>query len=82
MYPSSNAHQENAGSAMDEQQRRRTIAYFERLGPERVRLYTRVDCDRFLGDWQVRELAEDWLAAQDHGARPERLWRRLLAFAR
>lgn len=67
---------------MDDQDRRRTINYFERLGPERVRLYTRVDCDRFLGGWQVRELAEEWLTTQDQAGRSGGLWRRILSFAR
>lgn len=49
---------------MDEQMRRRHIAYFERLGEQRVRLYTAIDCDRYLGDWQVRELADQWLEAK------------------
>lgn len=54
---------------MFEVDRHRTIEYFERLGRDRVRLYTRIDCDRFLGGWQVRELADEWLAAKDAEAK-------------
>ncbi|QCG86892.1 hypothetical protein [Azospirillum sp. TSH100] len=50
---------------MEDIDRQRTLAYFERLGKERVRLYTAIDCDRFLGDWQVRELADQWLDAKN-----------------
>ncbi len=57
--------------------RQRTIEYFERLGKERVRLYTAVDCDRFLGGWQVRELAEQWLIAKDEEERSSSFWRRI-----
>ncbi len=62
---------------MHEPDRQRTLDYFERLGPERVRLYTAIDCDRFLGDWQVRELADQWLAAKEAEARSRSLWDRL-----
>ncbi|AWK86283.1 hypothetical protein [Azospirillum thermophilum] len=64
---------------MEEIDRRRTLDYFERLGQTRVRLYTAIDCDRFLGDWQVRELADEWLAGKqtEDRAQPP-LWRRLL----
>lgn len=63
---------------MEEIDRRRTLEYFERLGKERVRLYSAVDCDRFLGGWQVRELADEWLDAQEaeNGRLP--FWRRLI----
>lgn len=58
--------------------RQRTLDYFERLGKERVRLYTAVDCDRFLGGWQVRELAEEWLSAKDAEERSAPFWRRFI----
>ncbi|PWC36460.1 hypothetical protein [Azospirillum sp. TSO35-2] len=64
---------------MDDIDRQRTLAYFERLGKERVRLYTAIDCERFLGGWQVRELADEWLDAKHAEGAPKRLWRRLLA---
>nr|WP_295830070.1 hypothetical protein [uncultured Azospirillum sp.] len=68
---------------MEDIDRQRTLAYFERLGKERVRLYTAIDCERFLGDWQVRELADQWLDAKNAEDRPRLLgrplWRRLLA---
>jgi len=67
-----------AGLGMQDIDRQRTLEYFERLGKERVRLYTAVDCDRFLGGWQVRELAEEWLAAKDAEERSAPFWRRLL----
>lgn len=67
---------------MDDPDRRRTLDYFERLGPERVRLYAAIDCDRFLGGWQVRELADQWLAAKEAEARARPLWRRLMQRAR
>jgi hypothetical protein len=65
---------------MDEKDRLRAIQYFERLGKERVRLYSAVNCDRFLGSWQMRELADEWLAVKVEeervaGASP---WRRLV----
>jgi len=63
---------------MDEPDRQRTLDYFERLGPERVRLYTAIDCDRFLGGWQVRELADQWLDAKEAEVRPRSLLSRLL----
>lgn len=63
---------------MEEIDRQRTLEYFERLGPERVRLYTAIDCDRFLGNWQVRELADEWLAGKEAEERAKPLWRRLL----
>lgn len=63
--------------AMEDIDRQRTLEYFERLGKERVRLYAAIDCERFLGGWQVRELADQWLDAKEaeKGGRP--LWRRL-----
>ena len=68
---------------MEDIDRQRTLAYFERLGKERVRLYTAIDCERYLGDWQVRELADQWLDAKNAEDRPRflgrPLWRRLLA---
>lgn len=76
---------------MEDIDRQRTLAYFERLGKERVRLYTAIDCDRFLGDWQVRELADQWLDAKNAEDTPQSLgrsfgrqlglplWRRLLS---
>lgn len=63
---------------LEDVDRQRTLEYFERLGKERVRLYAAVDCERFLGDWQVRELADQWLAEQDAVPRSRPLWRRLL----
>lgn len=66
---------------MEEADRRRKIAYFERLGPERVRLYAAVDCDRFLGGWQVRELADQWLAGKEAEKANKTFWSRL-PFAR
>ncbi|WP_158305951.1 hypothetical protein [Azospirillum sp. B510] len=35
-----------------------------------MRLYTAIDCERFLGDWQVRELADQWLDAKNAEDRP------------
>lgn len=64
--------------AMDHTDRQRTIDYFERLGRDKVRLYSAIDCDRYLGDWQVRELADQWLAAKAAEDRPVPLWRRLV----
>lgn len=64
--------------AMEDIDRQRTLEYFERLGKERVRLYAAIDCERFLGGWQVRELADQWLAGQDGDNRARPLWRRLL----
>ena len=66
------------GLDMHDIDRQRTVEYFERLGKERVRLYTAVDCDRFLGGWQVRELAEEWLAAKDEEERSTPFWRRMI----
>lgn len=63
---------------MQDIDRQRTLEYFERLGKERVRLYTAVDCDRFLGGWQVRELAEEWLSAKDAEERSTPFWRRII----
>ncbi|CAK0754682.1 GNAT family N-acetyltransferase [Azospirillaceae bacterium] len=51
---------------LDPVMRDRYLAYFERLGERRVRLYSRINCDRFLGNWQVRELADHWLEAKDY----------------
>ena len=64
--------------AMDHTDRQRTIDYFERLGRDKVRLYSAIDCDRYLGDWQVRELADQWLADKATEERPVPLWRRLV----
>lgn len=67
---------------MDEADRQRTLAYFERLGKDRVRLYTAIDCERFLGDWQVRELADQWIEAKEAELRSATLWRKLVGTAR
>ncbi|CAO3448527.1 hypothetical protein [Azospirillum largimobile] len=64
---------------MEDIDRQRTLDYFERLGKERVRLYTAINCERFLGDWQVRELADEWLDAKNAEDTPQPLWRRLLS---
>ncbi|AWU94686.1 hypothetical protein [Azospirillum ramasamyi] len=64
---------------MEDIDRQRTLDYFERLGKERVRLYTAINCERFLGDWQVRELADEWLDAKNAEDTPRPLWRRLLS---
>ncbi|WP_448190345.1 hypothetical protein [Azospirillum sp. sgz301742] len=66
------------GIVMQDVDRQRTLEYFERLGKERVRLYTAVDCDRFLGGWQVRELAEEWLAEKEAEERSAPFWRRMM----
>ncbi|WP_207455427.1 hypothetical protein [Azospirillum sp. SYSU D00513] len=63
---------------MDNTTRQRTLEYFERLGLDKVRLYVAIDCERYLGDWQVRELADQWIASKDDEARRRPLWRRLL----
>ena len=63
---------------MDSTVRQRTLEYFERLGVEKVREYVALDCERYLGNWQVRELADQWLAAKDAEARRRPLWRRLI----
>lgn len=64
---------------LSDDDRRRTLQYFERLGKDRVRLYAAVDCERFLGNWQVRELADAWLAAKDEEERASAsFWRRLM----
>lgn len=54
---------------MDDTDRARALDRFERLGRDRVKLYSAIDCDRYLGDWQVRELADAWLEAKDSEAR-------------
>jgi len=63
---------------LSDDDRQRTIEYFERLGKDRVRLYAAVDCDRFLGNWQVRELADQWLAQKDAEAADASIWKRWL----
>lgn len=63
---------------MEDVDRQRKLDYFERLGPERVRLYAAVDCERFLGNWEVRELADQWLAGKEAGPVQAPLWRRLV----
>ena len=63
---------------MDDATRQRTLEYFERLGLDKVRLYVAVDCERYLGDWQVRELADQWITSKDDEARSRPLWRKLL----
>lgn len=67
---------------MDATDRERTLAYFERLGRDRVRLYTAIDCDRWLGDWQVRELADEWLEAKRAEAANGSFWRRIIGARR
>lgn len=67
---------------MDETDRERTLAYFERLGKDRVRLYTAIDCDRWLGDWQVRELADEWLEAKRAETAAGPFWRRIIGVRR
>lgn len=67
---------------MDEMDRRRTLAYFERLGKDRVRLYTAIDCERFLGDWQVRELADEWIAGKEAERVRVSLWQKLRGLTR
>lgn len=63
---------------LSDDDRQRTIEYFERLGKDRVRLYAAVDCDRFLGNWQVRELADQWLAQKDAETTDASIWKRWL----
>jgi hypothetical protein len=46
---------------MTDDDKRRLVEYLERLGERRVRLLSAVDCDRFFGNWQARELIDDWL---------------------
>ena len=62
--------------SMDPMDRQRTLDYFERLGRDKVRLYSAIDCDRYLGGWQVRELADQWLdeKAAEEGRMPR--WRK------
>jgi hypothetical protein len=48
--------------------------YLERLGSRRVRLMTAIDCDRFFGDWQVREEIDRWLEEGDLAAAAARGW--------
>lgn len=66
------------GYEMQDIDKQRTLEYFERLGEKRVRLYSAVDCDRFLGGWQVRELAEEWLAAKGAEESSAPFWRRMM----
>ncbi|WP_029009497.1 hypothetical protein [Azospirillum halopraeferens] len=70
-------HRSGTVRPLSDDDRRRTLQYFERLGKDRVRLYAAVDCDRFLGNWQVRELADAWLAEKDEEERAAPFWRRL-----
>ena len=67
---------------MDYESRQRTLEYFERLGVDKVRLYVAVDSERYLGDWQIRELADEWLASKENEQSApslwQPLWRRLL----
>lgn len=67
----------DSARAMEDIDRQRTLDYFERLGKKRVRLYAAIDCDRFLGGWQVRELADQWLATKEAEDAPRPLWNRL-----
>lgn len=67
---------------MEDVDRQRKLDYFERLGPERVRLYAAVDCERFLGNWEVRELADQWLAGKESERSSAPLWRRLVGYRR
>ena len=65
-------------SPMSPMDRQRTLDYFERLGRDKVRLYSAIDCDRYLGGRQVRELADQWLAEKAAEERPVPLWRRIV----
>ncbi|PNQ97640.1 hypothetical protein C1S70_17680 [Azospirillum argentinense] len=63
---------------MNATDRQRTLDYFERLGRDKVRLYSAIDCDRYLGGWQVRELADQWLDEKAAEENPVPLWRRIV----
>jgi hypothetical protein len=46
---------------LEDQDRKRLRDYLERLGETKVRLMSAVDCERYFGDWQVREEIDLWL---------------------
>lgn len=56
--------------------KQRLVAYLERLGERRVRLFSGVDCDRYFGDWQAAEVIDEWLADKDAIRRSDRRGRR------
>ncbi|EWY39686.1 hypothetical protein N825_06025 [Skermanella stibiiresistens SB22] len=51
----------NGLMVMTEDDRRRLLDRLERLGEQKVRLMSGVDCVRFFGNWQAAELVEEWL---------------------
>ncbi|MDR3516342.1 MAG: hypothetical protein P4M00_11025 [Azospirillaceae bacterium] len=65
---------------MNDLERSRLIDRLERLGEQRVRLFSAVDCERFFGGWQVREAIEGWLDGKEAARRgPVRRSFRLLS---
>ena len=66
------------GHAMlTEDDRRRLWDRLERLGEQKVRLMSGVDCARYFGGWQAAEAVDEWLELKraDRQARPGRLRR-------
>jgi len=68
-------------AALTEDDRRRLWDRLERLGKQKVRLMSGVDCARYFGGWQAAEAVDEWLEARqaDHQGRPgllDRLFRR------
>jgi hypothetical protein len=60
---------------LEDQDRKRLREYLERLGETKVRLMSAVDCERYFGDWQVREEIDLWLDEKRAQPRPSRFGR-------
>jgi len=48
-------------AVLTEDDRRRLRDRLERLGEQKVRLMSGVDCVRYFGNWQAAELVDEWL---------------------
>lgn len=52
-------------AVLTEDDRRRLRDRLERLGEQKVRLMSGVDCVRYFGNWQAAELVDEWLETKD-----------------
>jgi hypothetical protein len=48
-------------AVLTDDDRERLRDRLERLGEQKVRLMSGVDCVRYFGNWQAAELVDDWL---------------------
>jgi hypothetical protein len=52
-------------AVLTDDDRERLRDRLERLGEQKVRLMSGVDCVRYFGNWQAAELVDEWLEYKD-----------------